>query len=169
MHPYLRATISFVFALLLAGLTAFLGYLAVPEIKEGRDAAALARITQFVTGTLTLVCLLDAATCTVYGTVRSLRRADERKAGRSRPAEQPHRAPETFQRFEPVPAQTELAPISIEPEPAPAAAPGKPVRLVMREPSGKVVGLPLRDPAKIDHYRAKYEQRGYRFLRTEPL
>ena len=169
MHPYLRAIIAMFIALFANGAAFIIASHAAATIKEAPGAAFGGIIAALFVSAVGLFALVDAATCAVYGTVRTLRRADERKAARSSPAEQPHRTPETFKRFEPVPAHVDLAPISIEPEPAPAAAPGKPVRLVMREPSGKVVGLPLRDPAKIDHYRAKYEQRGYRFLRTEPL
>ena len=165
-HPYLKSFAALAAAWMCfggaAGLGAGLAYAgktATPGIQFfGLIAAGILLL-------LGWMMFINGCTCMAYGVWRKLAAGDARPAR----SEQPHRAPETFQRFEPVPAQAELAPISIEPEPAPAAPPGKPVRLIMREPSGKVVGLPLRDPAKIDHYRAKYEQRGYRFLRTEPL
>ena len=165
-HPYLKSFAALAAAWMCFGAAgglgaglAYAGKTATPGVQFfGLIAAGILLL-------LGWMMFVNGCTCMAYGVWRKLAASGARSA----PAERHFHAPQPFQPLQPAATQVDLAPISIEPEPAPAAAPGKPVRLVMREPSGKVVGLPLRDPAKIDHYRAKYEQRGYRFLRTEPL
>jgi len=75
-----------------------------------------------------------------------------------------------FGQIQPIIAQLRqplLTPPVTVPEPVEPAP--KHIALVMRDPGGKVARLPLRDPSKRDHYIAKYEARGYTFLRSEPL
>lgn len=159
-HPYLRALAAFVGSFVcLGGASAFAG-LAVQNVKTAPGLCFFAGIAALVFGLLGAFLMVAAVTCAAYGTVRSLRRWDAEREPKRAPA--PVLAP-TPARWEPVPDQAPI-PMDEPAEPAP-----KHIALVMRDPGGKVARLPLRDPSKRDHYIAKYEARGYTFLRSEPL